>query len=458
MRNIYRPIKNIFRLIIITLLVLLIPTKSLAIDQSKLFYHKRVISTQQRAMKGSWLKLLEEKLTILQNEILANKDKLAEIGNELKEEIKNELETLKDNIPELPKPPIKPEPPIDPIPPIDPQPPTDPDTGGTTPEIPQPPEDKDAPKILKHEISEDKKTITLIFDEKLNNNITNIKENITIGINNSIIELNKYDKASIEEDKLIIELENGLLATNNSITIKSNIIGDTNDNYITEPIELKDIIGLGKTIVFVKDEAQLQKYINGKNRVDIIKLENDIQLTTSTKADIRLENVTIDGSNGESNYKIEGVSPSITYDLNIYKNNITIKNLDLNNISIKANDKRELKLKNLNMNLNKPNTPSILLDKTTAEGMELTLQNEYTGILLTSSMASVLSSRSNLTIEGTIQNSSGAAITVLNPITNETITNLNTVTKGINIKNLNELFTIETIVDGTNEYNIYTNI
>ncbi|WP_438650544.1 cell wall-binding repeat-containing protein [Romboutsia sp.] len=396
-----------------------------------------MIATPFLATKNSPIALVGNSLSAYQKEVLTKKNinNLVQVGYDVNEEVKEELNSLKKNTPPTDTKPSEPVKPPEPI---------------------KPPEDKEAPKIIENTVDEYKKIITITFNEDIYSNVTNPKENITLEAEGKTIKLNKYDKVIIKENKLIIELEDGLLATSNNILIKANTIMDKNKNYTTEPIELK---GLGKIIVFIKDDTQLQTYVSGKKKADIIKLENNIQLVSSSEIYVKVDDLTIDGSNGENNYKIEGVNKKVDYKLNIFKDNVTIRNLDLDYVSINVIDRKGVKFKNLNMNINvnKINTPAIILDHSTAEGIDLILQSPYTGVLITSSMPQTLSSRANLIINGTIQNATGTSIILSNTITEVPATNLNTVSTGINIKDINELYNIETKKDNKQEYKIYTN-
>ena len=198
----------------------------------------------------------------------------------------------------------------------------------------------------KESIKELKESVRIIIDK---NNIYNNKIEKNKDTENNIdyeekyIKLNKYDNVKIEGKSLIIELDDEPIGNNSSIVISGDTIKDDDNSYLGE-LKIENIQGINKNIAFVKNEDELNEYINDKE-VDIIKLENDIVKSKNINTPIKLkDNITIDGSNGEANFKIYHSKSSLQQIL-MSSNNITLKNLDLEGIYIDIINRQNIILK-----------------------------------------------------------------------------------------------------------------
>ena len=384
--------------------------------------------------------LLGENLSKEQKDIIKKKDikNLIQVGYGVNEEAKKELYNIKENYtpPNLDdSSPEKPSHPV--IPPKDdvnsnlPQvkPPSD-EEKPSNPEV-IPPEDIEKPsnpeeippienlKYVNYTIDEDKKKIIINFNKDIYTSKENIKElkdsiKIIIDKNNiknnqdseeKYIKLNKYDNVKIEGQSLIIELDDELIGNNSSIVISKDTIKDYDNNYLEE-LRIENIKGINKNIAFVKTEEEFDAYRNDKE-VDIIKLENDIEISKDIL--IRLKNnITIDGSNGEDNFRIYNLKNSLQQIL-MSSNNITLKNLDLENIYVEIINRQNIILKNMKIDLNNKKissstifTPCVIVNYSEVELKDLILTNNENAIKVNST--SPTGKRATLTIDGYVYN------------------------------------------------------
>ena len=384
--------------------------------------------------------LLGENLSKEQKDIIKKKDikNLIQVGYGVNEEAKKELYNIKENYtpPNLDdSSPEKPSHPV--IPPKDdvnsnlPQvkPPSD-EEKPSNPEV-IPPEDIEKPsnpeeippienlKYVNYTIDEDKKKIIINFNKDIYTSKENIKElkdsiRIIIDKNNiknnqdseeKYIKLNKYDNVKIEGQSLIIELDDELIGNNSSIVISKDTIKDYDNNYLEE-LRIENIKGINKNIAFVKTEEEFDAYRNDKE-VDIIKLENDIEISKDIL--IRLKNnITIDGSNGEDNFRIYNLKNSLQQIL-MSSNNITLKNLDLENIYVEIINRQNIILKNMKIDLNNKKissstifTPCVIVNYSEVELKDLILTNNENAIKVNSTSST--GKRATLTIDGYVYN------------------------------------------------------
>lgn len=293
-------------------------------------------------------------------------------------------------------------------------------------------------KYINHTIDDDKKNIIINFNNDIHTSKENkkeLKDSIKIIIdknnikNNQIkedksnennqyseekyIKLNKYDNIKIEGQSLIIELDDELIGKNSSIVISKDTIKDFDNNYLEE-LRIENIQGINKNIVFVKTEEELNKYINDKE-VDIIKLENNITIFKDLNFTIKNE-VIIDGSNGEENFKISNIANTLK-EILIIDDKIILKNVDLEGMYIEILNKEYITLKNMNIDLKdktliKPNENNIRIDKSGIEihksivtCKDLIIQSNKSGIeVIGSSLSDILSKRTTLNIDGYVYN------------------------------------------------------
>ena len=402
--------------------------------------------------------LLGENLSKEQKDIIKTKDikNLIQVGYGISEEAKEELYKIKEsynppNLDNLPSRPITPEKPSDPIiPPSDegsnvPQeilpsdednsnlpevtPPKDDEDSNVSPVIPPLDEEnsiqpEEIPQIenlkyVNYIIDDDKKNIIINFNKDIYTSKVNVKElkdsiMIIIDKNNiknnqdseeKYIKLNKYDNVKIEGQSLIIELDDELIGNNSSIVISKDTIKDYDNNYLEE-LRIENIKGINKNIVFVKTEEEFDAYRNDKE-VDIIKLENDIEISKDIL--IRLKNnITIDGSNGEDNFRIYNLKNSLQQIL-MSSNNITLKNLDLENIYVEIINRQNIILKNMKIDLNNKKISSstiftlcVIVNYSEVELKDLILTNNENAIKVNST--SPTGKRATLTIDGYVYN------------------------------------------------------
>lgn len=409
--------------------------------------------------------LLGEELSKSQKQVLETKNinKLVQVGNGVNEEAKKELYKIKDSyippiIPEIPSIPDPPTVPEEPDPPETPEPPIDPDP----PITPEEPNDTQPPKYEgNYTIDENKEIITINFDEDIEADLEDIKSKIKIEIkikadesdeaNDDTIKylkLNKYDNVTIENNKLIIQLSDGLLGLKNSIIIDSNTIKDKHENYIQEDLQITGIKGLNKKVAFVTNEGQLAKSLKDST-IDIIKLEENITLSLVNTMNLRVEkDIIIDGSNGEENYTMKSLH-SPYCQISIMSNGVTIKNINFEDIRIEIAGREDINLNNINMTNLKSKTPSVIIDHSIVEGSDIIIDNEETGILVKTN--DLIKRRSNLIINGVIYNQLGPSIIVENKIED---TNLNKITIDELLENLYTK-TVEKNDINTKSYEIY---
>lgn len=413
--------------------------------------------------------LLGENLSESQKDIIKKNDikSLIQVGYGVSEKATNELYKLKEsytppssddfltstpNIPEKPSqpevsPPEDKEEPSHPeeVPPIlEPEkpslpevtPPTDKEEPSQPEEIP--PTEIENIKYVDYTISDDKKNISINFNKDIYTSKENIKEfkesiGIIIDKNNiknnqakegkniennqddeeKYIKLNKYDNVEIEGKSLIIELDDELIGNNSSIAISGDTIKDDDNNYLEE-LRVENIQGLDKNIAFVKNEEELNKYINDKE-VDIIKLEKDIIILKNLSTTIK-NKVIIDGSNGDENFKISNVA-NILKKILIAGNEIILRDLDLEGICIEILNQENITLKNMRIDLKdkkviKPNEKDTRIDKSGVEiyksivdCKDLIILSNKGGIEVTASSLSDPSSKTaTLTIDGYVYN------------------------------------------------------
>ena len=287
-------------------------------------------------------------------------------------------------------------------------------------------------KYVDYTIDEKKKIISINFNKEIytsKENIKELKESIRIIIdknniyNNKIeknkdtennidyeekyIKLNKYDNVKIEGKSLIIELDDEPIGNNSSIVISGDTIKDDDNSYLEE-LRVENIQGINKNIAFVKNEDELNEYINDKE-VDIIKLENDIVKSKNINTPIKLkDNITIDGSNGEENFKIYHIENSLQQIL-MSSNNITLKNLDLEGIYIDIINRQNIILKNMKIDLDNKKipsstrfTPCITVDYSEVYAKDIILINNESAIEVKSTSAT--GKRATLIIDGYVYN------------------------------------------------------
>ena len=262
----------------------------------------------------------------------------------------------------------------------------------------------------KENIKELKESIRIIIDK---NNIYNNKIEKNKDTENNIdyeekyIKLNKYDNVKLDGKSLIIELDDEFIGNNSSIVISKDTIKDDNNSYLEE-LRVENIQGLDKNIAFVKNEDELNEYINDKE-VDIIKLENDIVKSKNINTPIKLkDNITIDGSNGEENFKIYHIENSLQQIL-MSSNNITLKNLDLEGIYIDIINRQNIILKNMKIDLDNKKipsstrfTPCITVDYSEVYAKDIILINNESAIEVKSTSAT--GKRATLIIDGYVYN------------------------------------------------------
>ena len=262
----------------------------------------------------------------------------------------------------------------------------------------------------KESIKELKESIKIIIDK---NNIYNNKIEKNKNTENNLnyeekyIKLNKYDNVKIEGKSLIIELDDEPIGNNSSIVISGDTIKDDDNSYLEE-LRVENIQGINKNIAFVKNEDELNEYINDKE-VDIIKLENDIVKSKNINTPIKLkDNITIDGSNGEENFKIYHIENSLQQIL-MSSNNITLKNLDLEGIYIDIINRQNIILKNMKIDLDNKKipsstrfTPCITVDYSEVYAKDIILINNESAIEVKSTSAT--GKRATLIIDGYVYN------------------------------------------------------
>ena len=309
---------------------------------------------------------------------------------------------------------------------------TDSEESNQPEEIPPIENEKEDLKYVDYTIDEKKKIISINFNKEIytsKENIKELKESIRIIIdknniyNNKIeknkdtennidyeekyIKLNKYDNVKLDGKSLIIELDDEFIGNNSSIVISKDTIKDDNNSYLEE-LRVENIQGLDKNIAFVKTEDELNKYINDKE-VNIIKLENDIVKSKNINTPIKLkDNITIDGSNGEANFKIYHSKSSLQQIL-MSSNNITLKNLDLEGIYIDIINRQNIILKNMKIDLDNKKipsstrfTPCITVDYSEVYAKDIILINNESAIEVKSTSAT--GKRATLIIDGYVYN------------------------------------------------------
>ena len=309
---------------------------------------------------------------------------------------------------------------------------TDSEESNQPEEIPPIENEKEDLKYVDYTIDDKKKIISINFNKEIytsKENIKELKESIRIIIdknniyNNKIeknkdtennidyeekyIKLNKYYNVKIEGKSLIIELDDEFIGNNSSIVISKDTIKDDNNSYLEE-LRVENIQGLNKNIAFVKTEDELNKYINDKE-VNIIKLENDIVKSKNINTPIKLkDNITIDGSNGEANFKIYHSKSSLQQIL-MSSNNITLKNLDLEGIYIHIINRQNIILKNMKIDLDNKKmpsstmfTPCIIVDYSEVDAKDIILINNESAIEVKSTSAT--GKRATLIIDGYVYN------------------------------------------------------
>ena len=309
---------------------------------------------------------------------------------------------------------------------------TDSEESNQPEEIPPIENEKEDLKYVDYTIDDKKKIISINFNKEIytsKENIKELKESIRIIIdknniyNNKIeknkdtennidyeekyIKLNKYDNVKLDGKSLIIELDDEFIGNNSSIVISGDTIKDEDNSYLEE-LRVENIQGLDKNIAFVKTEGELNKYINDKE-VDIIKLENDIVKTKNINTPIRIKNnMTIDVSNGEENFKIYHIENSLQQIL-MSSNNITLKNLDLEGIYIHIINRQNIILKNMKIDLDNKKipsstrfTPCITVDYSEVYAKDIILINNESAIEVKSTSAT--GKRSTLIIDGHVYN------------------------------------------------------
>lgn len=309
---------------------------------------------------------------------------------------------------------------------------TDSEESNQPEEIPPIENEKEDLKYVDYTIDEKKKIISINFNKEIytsKESIKELKESIKIIIdknniyNNKIeknkntennlnyeekyIKLNKYDNVKIEGKSLIIELDDEPIGNNSSIVISGDTIKDDDNSYLEE-LRVENIQGINKNIAFVKNEDELNEYINDKE-VDIIKLENDIVKSKNINTPIKLkDNITIDGSNGEENFKIYHIENSLQQIL-MSSNNITLKNLDLEGIYIDIINRQNIILKNMKIDLDNKKipsstrfTPCITVDYSEVYAKDIILINNESAIEVKSTSAT--GKRATLIIDGYVYN------------------------------------------------------
>lgn len=310
--------------------------------------------------------------------------------------------------------------------------PSEPEEEPSIPELPPIENEKEDLKYVDYTIDEKKKIISINFNKEIytsKESIKELKESIKIIIdknniyNNKIeknkntennlnyeekyIKLNKYDNVKIEGKSLIIELDDEPIGNNSSIVISGDTIKDDDNSYLEE-LRVENIQGINKNIAFVKNEDELNEYINDKE-VDIIKLENDIVKSKNINTPIKLkDNITIDGSNGEENFKIYHIENSLQQIL-MSSNNITLKNLDLEGIYIDIINRQNIILKNMKIDLDNKKipsstrfTPCITVDYSEVYAKDIILINNESAIEVKSTSAT--GKRATLIIDGYVYN------------------------------------------------------
>ena len=310
--------------------------------------------------------------------------------------------------------------------------PSEPEEEPSIPELPPIENEKEDLKYVDYTIDEKKKIISINFNKEIytsKESIKELKESIKIIIdknniyNNKIeknkytennlnyeekyIKLNKYDNVKIEGNSLIIELDDEPIGNNSSIVISGDTIKDDDNSYLEE-LRVENIQGINKNIAFVKNEDELNEYINDKE-VDIIKLENDIVKSKNINTPIKLkDNITIDGSNGEENFKIYHIENSLQQIL-MSSNNITLKNLDLEGIYIDIINRQNIILKNMKIDLDNKKipsstrfTPCITVDYSEVYAKDIILINNESAIEVKSTSAT--GKRATLIIDGYVYN------------------------------------------------------
>ena len=309
---------------------------------------------------------------------------------------------------------------------------TDSEESNQPEEIPPIENEKEDLKYVDYTIDDKKKIISINFNKEIytsKENIKELKESIRIIIdknniyNNKIeknkdtennidyeekyIKLNKYDNVKLDGKSLIIELDDEFIGNNSSIVISKDTIKDDNNSYLEE-LRVENIQGINKNIAFVKTEDELNKYINDKE-VNIIKLENDIVKSKNINTPIKLkDNITIDGSNGEANFKIYHSKSSLQQIL-MSSNNITLKNLDLEGIYIHIINRQNIILKNMKIDLDNKKmpsstmfTPCIIVDYSEVDAKDIILINNESAIEVKSTSAT--GKRATLIIDGYVYN------------------------------------------------------
>ena len=309
---------------------------------------------------------------------------------------------------------------------------TDSEESNQPEEIPPIENEKEDLKYVDYTIDDKKKIISINFNKEIytsKENIKELKESIRIIIDkNNIknnktkecknnennqdgeekyIKLSKYDNVKLDGKSLIIELDDELIGNNSSIVISGDTIKDDDNSYLGE-LKIENIQGINKNIAFVKNEDELNEYINDKE-VDIIKLENDIVKSKNINTPIKLkDNITIDGSNGEANFKIYHSKSSLQQIL-MSSNNITLKNLDLEGIYIDIINRQNIILKNMKIDLDNKKipsstrfTPCITVDYSEVDAKDIILINNESAIEVKSTSAT--GKRATLIIDGYVYN------------------------------------------------------
>lgn len=309
---------------------------------------------------------------------------------------------------------------------------TDSEESNQPEEIPPIENEKEDLKYVDYTIDDKKKIISINFNKEIytsKENIKELKESIRIIIDkNNIknnktkecknnennqdgeekyIKLSKYDNVKLDGKSLIIELDDELIGNNSSIVISGDTIKDDDNSYLGE-LKIENIQGINKNIAFVKNEDELNEYINDKE-VDIIKLENDIVKSKNINTPIKLkDNITIDGSNGEANFKIYHSKSSLQQIL-MSSNNITLKNLDLEGIYIDIINRQNIILKNMKIDLDNKKmlsstmfTPCIIVDYSEVDAKDIILINNESAIEVKSTSAT--GKRATLIIDGYVYN------------------------------------------------------
>lgn len=268
----------------------------------------------------------------------------------------------------------------------------------------------------KESIKELKESIRIIIDK---NNIYNNKIEKNKNTENNInyeekyIKLNKYDNVKLDGKSLIIELDDELIGNNSSIVITTDTIRDDDNDYLGE-LKIENIQGINKNIAFVKTEEELNKYMN-KEDIDIVKLEKDIEILKDLDYTIK-NKVIIDGSNGDTNFKISKIG-SILKEILVIENEVELKHLDLEGVYISIANKENIALKDMKIDLknkkvinkNENNTridkSGIEIEKSIVECKDLILLSNKYGIeVIERNLVDSSIKRSTIIIDGYVYN------------------------------------------------------